>query len=116
MKITLKMLERMEACEEARAEFAEKFPDGIVVTKTNLLAAARKPEGELDPTWLVRHLWERKARRFYDKNAENLDNQWNAAHPGCGLCPYPGSHWVTYQRHSALAFWETHKKFGRKKT
>jgi len=63
-KITLEILEKLDACEGQRDKFAAEWPDGATVTKKNCLRGA---ELGLDFDWAAEEFLSLAARAEYER-------------------------------------------------
>ena len=61
--ITLRQLERLEACEEARDKFQELFGDSVEVT----IELAKKHASDFHTDWLAQHTLEASARGEWER-------------------------------------------------
>ena len=120
MRITSALLEKHDACRDSVAEFRKLFPGGVGMTKRDILAAAKLSELANDADWLIGALWGAEAEYFWEQHASALDVEYassralyidspEAAVSGRVQRDFP----EVFCRHSAIALWETYKKFGR---
>ena len=88
--ITLRQLERLEACEEARDKFQELFGDSVEVT----IELAKKHASDFPIDWVAQHTLGASARGEYARATASARGEWERAR---------ASAWVKWERAAAAA-------------
>ena len=89
--ITLRQLERLEACEEARDKFQELFGDSVEVT----IELAKKHASDFPIDWVAQHTLGAAARDEYVRAEASARDEWERA---------KASAWDEYDRAAASAW------------
>ena len=73
--ITLRQLERLEACKEARDKFQELFGDSVEVT----IELAKKHASDFPIDWVAQHTLGASAREKYVRATASARDEWERA-------------------------------------